>query len=37
MEEEPTSLWRPVRTAGEEAKKRLEWYHESLKFFAYHG
>jgi len=29
MEKELTSLQRPVRMAGEEAKKRLEWYHES--------
>ena len=28
VEDGSTSLRRPVRMAGEEAKKRLEWYHE---------
>ena len=28
MEEELTSLQRPIRMAGEEAKKRLEQYHK---------
>jgi len=37
MEEEPTSLWWPVRMAGKEAKKRLEQYCESLRICAYHG